>query len=436
MNARVIAAEAINTIIQKQRTLSAVLPELRKSARDQAWAQELTYGTLRWYHRLNVILNLLLTKPLSKKDGDVHCLLLIGLYQLLYTRVPTHAAVSETVEATRILKKSWAAALVNKILRRWLREKNSLLTQVDASIEGRYSHPTWLIASLQKTWPADWEKIVYANNDHPPMILRVNHQRISRADYLKLLQTESVIGHALAPLPEAVQLEHPMPAEKLPGFSQGFIYIQDIASQFAAHLLDVKAHQRVLDACAAPGGKTTHILELEPHLKKLVAIDKDPLRLQKIPHNVDRLQLPHDNLQLILAEAENTTFWWTGEPFDRILLDAPCSATGVIRRHPDIKLSRQASDIALYANRQLKLLKALWPLLSPGGQLLYSTCSILREENENVVQSFVSQQRDAKILPMSLPMGRAVSIGHQILPSESGADGFYYALLRKHHITE
>lgn len=431
MKARAQATVVIQSVIFQARSLSTALPPLLKNAKEPALVQELCYGTLRHYYRLKPIADALLLSPLKSKYNDVYCLLLIGLYQLLYMDIAQYAVVSETVAATKTLKKTWAKGLINKTLRRFLREKDALLTRADHSLSSQYAHPDWFIRTIKKDWPEHWMSLLEANNAQPPMTLRVNPHKISRDDYLALLTENNITATALPALDTAVLLDVPRAVTQLPGFKKGFFYVQDTAGQYTPSLLDLKPEQRVLDACAAPGSKTSHILETEPRLKQLVSIDNNSERLQKIKDNIDRLQLPHDRLALVLGDAAHTQPWWTGEPFDRILLDAPCSATGVIRRHPDIKLLRKEDDIPQHGVQQHELLTALWPLLAPGGKLLYSTCSVLKAENEDVIRQFLASHTDAQPIPIHISGSVPTSIGCQLLPTTKGSDGFYYALLEK-----
>ena len=431
MNARAQATAVIQPVIFQERSLSSTLPPVLTKTKEPALVQALCYGTLRYYYRLKPIANKLLLSPLKTKHNDVFCLLLIGLYQLIYMDIAEYAAVSETVAATKTLKKTWAKALINKTLRRFICEKESLLTFADRSLPSQYAHPKWFINAIKKDWPEQWSSILTANNAQPPMTLRINRQKISRDEYVALLTKNNIAATALPSSNAAVLLKTPLAVTKLTGFKEGLVYVQDTAGQHTPTLLDLKSGQRVLDACAAPGSKTSHILEAEPNLKQLVSVDNNAERLEKIKDNIDRLQLPNDRLTLKLGNAEKTKEWWDGEPFDRILLDAPCSATGVIRRHPDIKLLRKENDIYQHTAQQYQLLTALWPLLAEGGKLLYSTCSVLKAENETVIQKFLNAHTDAEATPINIPESINTAVGCQLLPIINGPDGFYYALLNK-----
>lgn len=428
-DARSAAARVVDQVLAKGRSLAAALPPTLDSVPPAArgLTQELCYGTLRWAPRLEALAARLLDRPLRERDGDVHALLLVGLYQLLYLDVPPHAAVSLTVEAAAKLKKEWARGLLNGVLRRLLREQERLLAAVDGSASAALAHPAWLLARFEQDWPEDWRAIACANNARPPMTLRVNRRQGSRAGYLARLEAAGIAATAVAQTPDAITLATPCPVEQLPGFADGAVSVQDAAAQLAAGLLQLTPGQRVLDACAAPGGKTAHMLETCPEIEVL-ALDSEAERLRRVAENLKRLQL---SAELCAGDAGTPATWWDGKPFDRILLDAPCSGSGVIRRHPDIKSLRRPEDIAALAAQQARLLRALWPLLAPGGILVYATCSILTAENAGQVAAFLHDEVQAQELPITAPWGRAVAVGRQILPGENGMDGFYYAVLRK-----
>jgi 16S rRNA (cytosine967-C5)-methyltransferase len=413
------------------RSLADILPpvlDAMAEARQRALLQELVYGTLRWYHRLDALLGQLLRKSLKKKDNDLRCLLLIGLYQLDQLAMPQRVAVNETVQAVRDLDKSWAGGLVNALLRNFQRRSPALLANLVDNPQAYYAHPDWLIRRLQEHWPHDWAGILAANNARPPFCLRVNRRQMTRAEYLELLDEQSLAAVALAHTPQGIMLEHPVPVATLPGFTAGSVSVQDGGAQLAAGLLRLAPGQRVLDACAAPGGKTAHILEFEPRLRGLTAIDIDEQRLQRVAGNLSRAGL---RAELVLGDAAEPSSWWDGDRYDRILLDAPCSATGVIRRHPDIKLLRKANDIAGLAQQQARLLQALWPLLAPGGMLLYCTCSVLAEENTRQIEHFLAAMQDAREVTVAAAWGRVCRHGRQQLPGDDNMDGFYFACLRK-----
>jgi 16S rRNA (cytosine967-C5)-methyltransferase len=422
-----IAARVLSRVLQDGQSLTAALDSVMptvESAKDKAFIQALCYGVCRYYHRLDFILNQLLDKPL--KDVDIKSLILIGLYQLQFMRVKSHAAVSETVAAAR--KKPWAKALVNAVLRNYLREQDRLEQQADQEPSAALSHPRWLIDRIQQDWPQQAPQLFLENNRQPPMVLRVNLARISRERYLNQLAERGISAVPVDFCPSALMLDSPVPVDLLPGFDQGLVSVQDAAAQLAAQLLDVQPGYRVLDVCAAPGGKAAHILESQPQLKELVAVDIDASRMQRVSDNLQRLKL---EAGLLVGDAANPEAWWDGQSFERILLDAPCSALGVIRRHPDIKLLRRAEDIAQLQSLQKNILGAIWPLLAPGGILLYATCSVLKQENEQQIEAFLAEHIDASQLPIEAGWGSAREFGRQIFTGESAMDGFYYARIIK-----
>lgn len=430
MNPRLAAAKALAPVFSGKASLGSSLPELleRVTARDRGLAQELAYGTARWQPRLSGLANQWLQKPFKAADADVEALLLVGLYQLLYTRIPPHAALGETVGCAEALKKPWAKGLLNAVLRRAQRESQELLPSLERDPVIRVAHPRWLQKSLKAQWPEHWEAICAANNQHPPMTLRVNHRQKTRAQYLEALQAAGIEAQPSLYSEDGIQLASACDVTQLPGFAEGWISVQDEAAQLAAQLLEIAPGQRVLDACCAPGGKTCHLLEREPKLAEVVALDLEPARLKRVQENLDRLQL---KASLVAADARNTAQWWDGKAFQRILLDAPCSATGVIRRHPDIKLTRQPEDIPALAALQSQLLDALWPTLEVGGILLYATCSVMNTENAEVIDAFLARTLGARELPVDLTCGISSAHGRQLFPQADGHDGFYYAKLIK-----
>lgn len=429
MIAREAAVQVLLQVTVKGRSLATVLPVLlpKLPTGERALCQELSYGTLRWLPRLELILKQLLNKPLKPKDRDIHNLMLVGLYQLDQLEIPHHVAVSETVAVTKRLKKEWARGLVNAVLRRFLREQKQLTAKVEENEAAASAHPEWLLQAIKEDWPDHWQAIVDANNARPPMTLRVNRRHQSRQRYLEELEASDLTAHAAKHADDAITLERPVAVERLPGFDEGRVSVQDGAAQLAAGLLKLQPGQRVLDACAAPGGKTCHILECCPELE-LTALDLEATRLARVEENLSRLKL---RATLIAGDAADPSGWWDGRPYDRILFDAPCSATGVIRRHPDIKLLRRADDIPQLTELQGKILNALWPLLKPGGMLLYATCSILRRENDQQLAKFLADREDSYELPLAVEWGEAQQVGRQILPGQDGMDGFYYACIKK-----
>lgn len=429
--ARQVAVQALLPVITRGRSLTdsleRELPAL-DDPRERALAQALAYGVMRGYWRLDWLLRQLLDKPLKNRDADIRLALMLGLYQLLEMRIPDHAAVAETVKLARTFNKPWARGLLNGVLRNFQRQREALLQAAEAEPVAHTAHPAWLLEQLQQDWPQHWEAITRANNQPPPLTLRVNARRLDRNAMLARLAEAGIVAHPAPWATQAICIDPPRPVESIPGFAEGDLSVQDAAAQLAAPLLDPRPGDRVLDACAAPGGKTAHLLELQPELAELVAVDVDPLRLQRIRDTLDR---QHLSATLLAADAAEPESWWDGRPFDRILLDAPCSATGVIRRHPDIKFLRRASDIPPLVAGQARLLETLWPLLSPGGMLLYATCSTLLQENSRQMESFLATTPDARPLPIEAEWGHAQPVGRQILPGEDNMDGFYYACLRK-----
>lgn len=427
MNTRLIAARVLSRVLQDGQSLTAALdfalPAV-ESAKDRAFIQALCYGVCRAYHRLDFILSELLDKPL--KDQEVKALALVGLYQLKYMRVKPHAAVSETVLATR--KKPWAKALINALLRSYLRDQDSLEQKADNNHCAAVSHPDWLIRKIEQDWPGQAQNILLANNRQPPMSLRVNLSRVSLDHYLQQLIGLDIAAMTVDFCPSALILDKPVAVDLLPGFADGLVSVQDVAAQLAADLLDVRAGQRVLDVCAAPGGKAAHILEHQPQTQELVAVDIDAARMLRVSDTLQRLKLP---ATLVVGDAAKPQDWWDGRLFERILLDAPCSALGVIRRHPDIKLLRRADDILPLQALQQSILRAVWPLLAPGGVMVYATCSILKQENEQQIAAFLAAHPDAVELPIDATWGVAGSHGRQIMTGESAMDGFYYARIGK-----
>ena len=431
-NVRALAAQILTEVIGQKKSLPQVVSEhIPEDYAQRPLLFELCYGSLRWYYLLRALANELLLKPLPKKHQDIYYLLLIGLHQLLNMNIPQYAIVSETVQAAVSLGQPWAKGLINKNLRRFLEEKDALLAKVDKNEEAKYVHPQWLIGKIKKAWPDQWQDILLANNLRAPLTLRANLLKNTRDEYLAYLKKHEIEAHAVADCEFALNLDKPMPIKNIPGFAEGLASVQDAAGQFAAKLLNLKPNLRVLDACAAPGTKSTHILELEPKLAHLTAVEKDPERLMMIKQNFERLNLARDHFNLILADVAHTQQWWSGEKFDRILVDAPCSGSGVIRRHPDMKVLREPEDSKNHHQIQVHLLNHLWPLLEKKGLLLYSTCSIFPEENEKTIQEFLQKNADAKVQKCELPLGLAQQYGWQLLPQENGSDGFYYCLIGK-----
>jgi len=428
-----MAAEIVDAVANSGQSLDKAIAsrEDRVAVDDRSLLRLLSYGTLRHHWRLKSFADALLERPLKPRDSVVAQLLAVGLYQLSETRIPDHAVVSQTVEAARILRRPKLAPLINAILRRALRDR--IFDSEPSNENAVHDHPGWLLDALRKDWPDDWRDIVSANNSRAPMWLRVNAARGTAEDYKQRLEGDGIESELLEQAPHAVRLAAPQPVHTLPGFADGDVSVQDAAAQLAAPWLLDGMCGRVLDACAAPGGKSGHLLELGGGQIDLTAIDSDEVRLQLVAENLDRLGL---DATLIAADASNPSKWWDGKPFDAILLDAPCSASGVIRRHPDIKHLRRASDIEELAGIQATLLAALWPLLQPGGRLLYVTCSVLAAENEEVVAQFLETTDNAREDDMLQnynirDLMRDKACGHQVLPGTAELDGFYFAGLVK-----
>lgn len=430
---RAQAAKVVDAVVTRGRSLDASLGELdeKTGPADQPLIKMLCYGTLRHHFRLRADLMKLLERPLKSRDSVIESLLAIGLFQLTDTRIPDHAAVSMTVEAARLLRRPKYAGLINAVLRNFLRR--GIAVQEAGDDESRFNHPAWFIDALRADWPHEWQQILAANNLRAPMWLRVNQKRTTTLDYIERLEP-AADEHAVLPgIVHAIRLGKPVPVDTLPGFADGDVSVQDAAAQLAAPWLLMGGGARILDACAAPGGKTGHLLELAGADSALTAVELDPERLAGIQENLDRLGF---HATVLAADASNPKEWWDRVPFDRILLDAPCSASGVIRRHPDIKLLRRASDIEALAARQTAMLEALWSLLAPSGRLLYVTCSVLAAENDAVVGKFLARHGDARedrVLPNYNIRDLMVekTCGFQVLPGSQGLDGFYFACLER-----
>ena len=427
-SSRAVAARAVLRVFAGKSFDDAFAKADLPDARDFAFAKTLTYGVLREHSALSWLLTRLLSAPLLPTSA-VHALLCVGLYQLRTLNTAAHAAVSATVDAVEPLGEAKARGLVNAILRRYQRESVKLEDELPTALTTRYSHPAWLVEKLHADWGKQTVEVLAANNTQAPLTLRVNARQITREDYLARLAVEAIAASAVPHAPDAVRLHEAVGVESIPGFSSGMVSVQDASAQLAAALLDVQDGMRVLDACAAPGGKSAHLLEAAD--VELTAIDSDGLRLARVRDTLSRLQL---DAALIEADAALVP-WWIGRvknggDFDRILLDAPCSGTGVIRRHPDIKWLRREDDIKRLAATQLKLLKALWTVLAPGGVLLYATCSILRAEGEELVQTFLAETDDAAESKIIADWGEACVVGRRIAPG-GDFDGFYYARLVK-----
>jgi 16S rRNA (cytosine967-C5)-methyltransferase len=424
---RGVAAQIVAAVMHGGKSLTqafkTALPQVALT--DRSLCQQLAYGTIRHYSALNWLAQQLLKKPLKAKESEVLALLLIGLYQLRSMRTPPHAAISETVNATKNMGKPWATGLLNACLRQYQRQHTELEHLLTQQADVRWAHPSWMIQRYQTDWPEQWQAILEANNQQPPMMLRVNAHQHSREHYLKQLSEQQIEAKAINTVASAVLLSTPCDVGQLPGFFDGAASVQDGAAQKVADLMSIAPDQRILDACAAPGGKTCHLLELCPS-NEVWALDISADRLEQVQENLDRLKL---KAKLVAADAANTTVWWDGQPFDRILIDAPCSGSGVIRRHPDIKLLRKETDIEELRHIQADILDQLWPLLKQGGRMVYTTCSAFKTENEAQIEAFLQRHPDAKEVRVEKPPANERSHGYQRLPGEDEMDGFFYACL-------
>jgi 16S rRNA (cytosine967-C5)-methyltransferase len=435
--ARAFAALCVDLVIGQGRTLDQAFDkvlndELPEQERSQIKA--LAFGALRWHHRHQLIISELLERPLRARDKILESLLSVGLFELVEARQPGYAAVSAAVDASRQLKRERAAGLINAALRRFSRDSSELLSHALAHDEGRYVQPQWFIDRMRLDWPDHWHGALAASLEQPPMWLRVNVSRTTPAAYRERLIAEAGVDATMHDeFPDALRLERPLAVSALPGFAAGEVSVQDAAAQLAAKLLAPEPGMRVLDACAAPGGKTLHLLERTGGRLDLVAVDADASRNALVEDNLARVGY---EAEVLTEDARNAQSWAGERQFDRILVDAPCSATGVIRRHPDIKFLRRAADIRALSERQFAMLDALWPLLAPNGSLLYATCSVLRRENDAVIGRFLDAHPDAiEIKACPEPALRcAVPIdgpGLQLLPGAADTDGFYYALMER-----
>lgn len=422
------ACHTVDDVVQRGRSLDRAaaerLPSLPPSV--QGEAREISWGAVRWYHHYQPVLAELFHRPLRKKDKILEILVLCGLYQLDHLDEPDYAVTSSTVEACRLLQREKACGLVNAVLRKYLRQKNQNPAR---RASAWHSMPGWLIRALHASWPSEWNIIVHACNERPPLTLRINDRQCQPDSYLRRLTELGLTGLKSPICRSAITLARPLPAHQIPGFSTGDVSIQDAAAQLTPHFTGDLRGRTVLDACAAPGGKTCHLLELATPQLSVTSLDL-PERTQKIRENLTRLGL---EAKVISGDATRPKEWWDRHPFDCIIVDAPCSATGVIRRHPDIRIHRRETDIIEFSKRQFDLLRALWPLLNPGGRLVYITCSILPAENDEIIEKFVGTTVDAKVRTVPLDIGIATHYGRQLLPQPGGSDGFFYAALDRTH---
>lgn len=424
MNLRSMAAQAIEQVIEQGQSLSNILPPLQQKVtdKDKALLQELCFGVLRVMPQLDWLINKLMSRPMTGKQRTVHYLIMVGLYQLLHTRIPAHAALAETVEGAVVIKRPQLKGLINGVLRQFQRQQEELLAEF-ANSENCYLFPAWLLKRVQQAYPQQWPEIIEASNQRPPMWLRVNRQHHTRDSWLALLEESGQQGLTHSDYPDAVRLANAAPVTSLPGFSEGWVMVQDASAQGCITFLAPQNGERILDLCAAPGGKTTHILEAAPQASVL-AVDIDEQRLSRVYDNLKRLGMKAEVKQ---GDGRFPAQWCGDEQFDRILLDAPCSATGVIRRHPDIKWLRRDRDINELAQLQAEILDAVWPHLKSGGTLVYATCSILPQENSYQVAAFLKRTPDAQLSET----GTSEMPGLQKLPGAEEGDGFYYAKLVK-----
>ena len=419
---RINALRILLKVLQDNQPLSLLLQEPNLSSLSKA----LCFGVARHYYRLAKVADAMVSK--RPKDLDIFLCIILGLYQLDEMAMPDYAVVQETVNLLKYCRKLWAKPLVNALLRRYCREAATIQSALKEDAEYQYNHPQWLIQYIQHDWPKDWRDILKANNAHPPQSLRINLSKQSLNDYLKKLEEAGLAFKIAEHTRSGLILDKPLPVSEIPGFLQGEISVQDAAAQLAGPLLALAPGLRVLDACCAPGGKLGQILELEPNLADCVGMDIDPKRLSKVLDNCQRLSI---NPRLAAGDAAKPKEWWDGQAFDRILLDAPCSASGIIRRQPDIKLHRSPEDILKLTITQAALLEALWPLVAENGLLVYATCSIFAKENEQQVAAFISKHPDAQANTKPQDFGRCTGHGWQILPGEFEMDGFFYAQIRK-----
>lgn len=427
-----LGGQSLSTVLEK--TLVHLDPSQKPLAKN------ICYGVCRNYYFLEALVQQHLNKPLRNKDRDILFLLMAASYELLFLSTPSHAVFSEFVDLCQLRKKIWAKGLVNAVLRNIQREKKNFKELKDiilgektpifkgySKTEVLYEHPQWFIDLVFLDWKERAKHILEQNNLRAPMTLRVNKNHTNTEGYLNLLSENNIAATASPNTDMCIYLSEPTDVTQLPQFFDGWVSVQDEAAQQAAYLLDLKPGNKVLDACSAPGGKAAHLIELENSID-LTCLDANKKRLSRVEENLTRLSM---SAHCIHANAEDKDDWWDGEIFDRILLDAPCSATGIIRRNPDIKILRQQNDLKRMADQQAKILEALWPCLANGGLLLYATCSIMKHENQEIIASFLEHYTEAALIPIDLNIGQSTNFGHQFFPAQNGPDGFFYALLRK-----
>jgi 16S rRNA (cytosine967-C5)-methyltransferase len=433
--ARSLAAHAVARILREGVTLDAALHDALAAAPAALIpsVRSLSYGAIRGYYRHEAILGKLLSQPVRSLDILVRALLSVALFEVEDARTPEYAVVDAAVKTAKATDAARASGLINAVLRRYLRERKTLDVEIGRNPATRHASPVWLADRYRADWPVRWTQLLAAGDTQAPMWLRVNSRRTTTDDYLEKLHAAGIGAHPEARVPFAVALDAPCDVHELPGFAEGLVSVQDLGAQCVAFPMALAPGLRVLDACAAPGGKTALMAEREPNLENLVAVDIDSQRLVRVQDNLARGNLC---AEVIVNDAGAPDAWWNGVPFDRILLDAPCSALGVIRRHPDIRVRKSPAEIDKLPLLQARLLTSAWRMLAPGGRLVYATCTVTRSENRDLVTAFLEGTPDASIVPAeSWPgwpgFGEADGCGRQILPGEAGADGFYYAALMK-----
>ncbi|TBR43945.1 16S rRNA (cytosine(967)-C(5))-methyltransferase RsmB [Marinomonas agarivorans] len=430
-DARLVAVYILQSLLLNQGSLTSQLSKQQTKVKpeQQALLKELCFGVARYYPQLNSFALHMLEKPFNEKDMDLYAILLSGLYQIEYMSTPAHAVVNEAVKNTSTIKKAWAGKLINAVLRRYLRDAETIKQQLKDMPSVQECHPKWLLKRFKKHWPTEYEQIITANNARAPMCLRTNLSRVSRETEIETLEKHQLFAQKGQFSHSAIYLNTPTSVENIPNFYAGDVSVQDEAAQLSAELLMPNAGDKILDACAAPGGKTGHLLESAPSIE-LTAIEIEQWRLAKIKENLDRLSL---SANLICADASKLDTWWDGQLFDKVLLDAPCSATGVIRRNPDIKINRKPADIDNLVAIQANLLRNVWQVLKPNGLFLYATCSLMPEENNLQIEQFVHEQDDVEVVDLNVAWGKPLNYGRQLFPQLGTHDGFYYCLLRKSH---
>lgn len=432
-SARRQALDWLNLVLRDGRSVNDILSRAISedmSSSEISFAKQQLFGSLRYYHQIKGILDQLIEKPLKQKDLDIFSILVLGIYQLRFMSVPDHAAISESVELTRLINKPWASGLVNGCLRNYQRQLKALEQRLAKAKTFQFSHPNWIINQIESDWGESASSVLNANNERAPMTLRVNQQKVTRDDYRQML-LEVEMPCQLHPLAtDALVLDSACDVYKLPKFEQGWVTVQDAAAQLVVDLIDLQPNMKVLDGCAAPGGKTTHILQREPSTK-LTSVELSDKRIQRIEQTLQRLEM---SCQLKCADILDHKAWWDGELFDRILIDVPCTASGVIRRNPDIKLHRKKLDLVNIVDLQAEILRETWKLLKPGGKLVYATCSVFKAENENQIQSFMNDHSatlDGFDNELNKQLSEHCQIGYQIFPGEQQMDGFYLCGLQK-----